>query len=155
MSRDRAEVITSPPLLYLPTIFAGVVLHFRWRPLWVLPTWWLGLIVGVPLVVVGLAFSEWAERRMRSFGGDPKPSVRTVSLVTTCPYAFSRNPMYLFMAIAYVGVSIALNSWWPILLMPVLILLIDRGAIAREERHVEEATGEPFREYRSLVRRWL
>ncbi len=63
--------------------------------------------------------------------------------------------MYLFMVVSYVGLAAAVNSWWLVILLPVLILLVDRGAIAPEERHMEDVLGDAFREYKSRVRRWL
>ena len=155
MSKDRAEVVVSPPLLYVPPIVVGVGLHFAWLPLRIFSRWWIGVVVGVPLVVLGLVLAEWAERHLWAAGEDPKPSLPTTKLVTTGPYGFSRNPMYLLMVVSYVGLAAAVNSWWLVILLPVLVLLVDRGAIVREERHVEEVLGEAFLEYKSRVRRWL
>ena len=61
--------------------------------------------------------------------------------------------MYLFMVLSYAGLAASVNSWWLIILLPVLIALVDRGAIAPEERHMEEVVGDAFREYKSHVRR--
>ena len=39
-------------------------------------------------------------------------------MVTTGPFRFSRNPIYLADAIAYLGGTLLIHSWWPLLCCP-------------------------------------
>jgi protein-S-isoprenylcysteine O-methyltransferase Ste14 len=63
--------------------------------------------------------------------------------------------MYLGLTLAYAGISLAFAALWPILLLPLALLVIDRHVIPMEERQLEEAFGAAYREYKSRVRRWL
>ena len=70
-------------------------------------------------------------------------------------YRFTRNPMYLAMALLYLGSALALDSVVALILLPPLLALVQVGVIAREERYLEEKFGEDYRRYRTSVRRWV
>jgi Phospholipid methyltransferase len=70
------------------------------------------------------------------------------------PFRFSRSPIYLADAITYVGGSLLIHSWWPSLL-PVIVVMISRMVIDREERYLSEGFCSAYREYQLRVRRWI
>ena len=63
--------------------------------------------------------------------------------------------MYVGMTIAYIGAALLLNSVWPLLLLPVAVLTIDRYVIPREERYLRGKFGDEYAAYVRRVRRWL
>jgi protein-S-isoprenylcysteine O-methyltransferase Ste14 len=63
--------------------------------------------------------------------------------------------MYLGLAVLYCGLAVLLDRAWPLLFLPLSILLIDRLVIPREERYLGHAFGEDYERYRREVRRWL
>jgi protein-S-isoprenylcysteine O-methyltransferase Ste14 len=77
------------------------------------------------------------------------------NLVTTGPYRITRNPGYLGMALAYTGIALLAEAVWPLLVLPVVLLTVDRGVIAREERRLEVRFGADYSEYKQWTRRWL
>ncbi len=77
------------------------------------------------------------------------------ALVTSGPYRFTRNPMYLGMASLYAGIALAFGLLWSLALLLVVLVVIDRGVIAREERYLERRFGDEYRLYKQQVRRWL
>ena len=56
----------------------------------------------------------------------------TGAIVSAGPYAFTRNPMYLSMTLLYAGISAIVNTAWPLLLLPTVLMLIQYGVIRRE-----------------------
>ena len=70
-------------------------------------------------------------------------------------YRFSRNPMYVSLALLYIAVTLVLDSWWPLLLLPAVLAIVDRVVILREERYLSRAFPHLYDEYRRRVRRWL
>jgi protein-S-isoprenylcysteine O-methyltransferase Ste14 len=77
------------------------------------------------------------------------------AILATGPFRLSRNPTYLADAITYLGGSLAIQSWWPLLIMPGTVLMMRRKVIDREERYLTNASVTPTGEYQLRVRRWL
>ncbi|MCZ6661345.1 MAG: isoprenylcysteine carboxylmethyltransferase family protein, partial [Actinobacteria bacterium] len=119
------------------------------------PEWWIGHAVGWPLVVAGVLLSEWSKRTMLRAGVDPHPHEPTTAIVATGPYAVSRNPMYVFATVVYVGIAFVVNAFWPIVFLPFGIALLYYGVIAREESYMERVFGDEYRQYKARVRRWV
>jgi protein-S-isoprenylcysteine O-methyltransferase Ste14 len=59
------------------------------------------------------------------------------------------------MAMIYTGIASLANALWANLLLPVALLVIERGVIEREERYLERKFGEEYLRYKAQVRRWL
>ena len=55
----------------------------------------------------------------------------------------------------YLGVAVATGSWWPFLLLPLLLVTIQLGVVRREERYLEAKFGQEYRDYKARVSRWL
>ena len=77
------------------------------------------------------------------------------ALVTSGPYARTRNPMYLMLAVALGGMALWLRSTTPPLVIPVFIVVMNEVIIKPEEKRLEAHLGEPYRDYCRRVRRWL
>ncbi len=91
-------------------------------------------------------------------------AVRTVSevdvskptrVVSTGPYALSRNPMYVAWTVLYVGIALIINALWPLLLLPVVLASTHFLAVLREERRLAELFGIEYADYRQEVRRYV
>jgi protein-S-isoprenylcysteine O-methyltransferase Ste14 len=83
------------------------------------------------------------------------PSQPPTALVEDGPFRFTCNPGYLGFALTYAGISLLAGGRWPLVFLPGVLVVIDRGVIAREEACLQERFGLPYRDYRSRVRRWL
>ncbi len=68
---------------------------------------------------------------------------------------YTRNPAYLSMTMMYAGIAALRNALWAIVLLPVALLVIQRGVIEREERNLERKFGEEYLSYNARVRRWI
>ena len=111
--------------------------------------------VGLLLVVAFVLWNGWslwllARRRTGLLPGQP-----TRTVVTDGPYARSRNPLYLGMAVLYVGLCLLLPTFWGLVLTPAAVALVEWGAIRPEERFLRERFGPAYEEYAGRVRRWL
>lgn len=77
------------------------------------------------------------------------------ALVSDGPYRFTRNPMYLGMALAYMGVALGFGLLWAFVFLPLVLAIVDRAVIRREEIYLEEKFGEDYCVYKRAVRRWI
>ncbi len=155
MSADRpdiAHVVAPPPLIYAVPLAAGLVLHHFLPQTVIAPTW--ARIVGPALVLLGF-FGLPAVIAFFRAGTPPQPWRPSTALVTTGPYRLSRNPMYVGFTLFYAGISLWVNSLWPLLALPIVLVIMQRGVIAREEAYLERLFGDDYRAYRARVRRWV
>lgn len=83
------------------------------------------------------------------------PNQPARALVTTGPYRFSRNPMYLGLTAAYFGLSLLLNWAWPLVLLPFVLGGLSAFVIDREEKYLAATFGTAYKEYCRHVRRWF
>jgi protein-S-isoprenylcysteine O-methyltransferase Ste14 len=152
--RDGAAVRIPPPLIYLGAIAAGVLAQFL-VPLR-LP---LGSTVRLGVATAAMALGLDAIRRaiglFRRSGQDPKPWEPTPEILTTGVYRYTRNPMYVGMALLQTGIGVALASGWIVLLVPVSMSLVYWTAIRHEEAYLTGKFGAVYEDYRRAVRRWL
>jgi len=119
-----------------------------------LPQGWLQFAVGLPLIAVGLGLVPWAARTMYAARATPHPFRDSSQVVSSGPFRFSRNPMYVGFTMAFLGIACAFNGAW-LLILPVYYALVANAQAAREERYLEMRFGEPYLEYMRQVRRWI
>jgi protein-S-isoprenylcysteine O-methyltransferase Ste14 len=145
-----------PPLIYLIGFAAGWLIDRRWP----LPA--LGpdhararLAIAMLFIVCWFVMMMTAFMTFRRAHTAIIPVFPASGVVTTGPYRVTRNPMYVSLIALYIGAALLLNSWWPLILLPVVVLLIDRMVIAREERYLRSAFPAEYAAYCDRVRRWV
>jgi protein-S-isoprenylcysteine O-methyltransferase Ste14 len=142
-----------PPILYGGAFIVALVLHCAW-PLRILPrpaAFWLALVLLVP----ALALAAWGRRTMHEAGTNISPLKPAVSLVTSGPFRFSRNPLYVALTIIYLGLTMFLNSWWGVVVLVPVVAVLHWGVVRREERYLERKFGDEYQQYRSRVRTYV
>jgi protein-S-isoprenylcysteine O-methyltransferase Ste14 len=63
--------------------------------------------------------------------------------------------MYLGQAVVYLGFAIAGQAVWAIVLLPFVLIVIQRYAIEREEAFLRRRFGADYVDYTTRVRRWI
>jgi protein-S-isoprenylcysteine O-methyltransferase Ste14 len=151
---DTANVIIRPPIAWALAVLAGLTL--QWVMSWPfvpasVPAGWVGGMV----FVLALALFAWAITTITRAGSNVPTSMPTTTIVETGPYRFTRNPIYLGMFLGLVGLAIAFDSLWLLVMLVPFTLAIRYGVVAREEPYLERKFGDAYRQYRARVRRWL
>ena len=112
-------------------------------------------ILGVTLWGLGIILMVWGLVTFAMARTAILPMRPASRIVDHGPYRFTRNPMYVGMSLAYIGGAFVLNSVWALIFFPVVIAVLTRLVIAREERYLSSAFGEEYHDYRRRVRRWI
>jgi len=151
---DTANVKVRPPIMWVVAVLAGLLLNWL-MPLpfipAVVPAAWLGAMV----FVLALALFAWAIATM-SRAGTNVPSTRpTTTIVDTGPFRYTRNPIYVGMMLGLIGLAVAFNSLWLLLMLVPFALVIRYAVVTREEAYLERKFGDAYRGYCARVRRWL
>jgi protein-S-isoprenylcysteine O-methyltransferase Ste14 len=115
----------------------------------------VAISAGVIGVALWLGLDAWAMLKLRRASTAIAPTAATTALVTSGPYRVTRNPMYLGMAFMYAGLALAFGVTWALVLLPVVLIVVDRLVVTREERYLETSFGDDYRAYTRRVRRWL
>jgi protein-S-isoprenylcysteine O-methyltransferase Ste14 len=63
--------------------------------------------------------------------------------------------MYLGLLCLYLAAAFWLNLVWALVLVPIVVAIIQRMVIQKEERYLEQRFGETYRQYKAQVRRWI
>ena len=77
------------------------------------------------------------------------------SLVTSGVFEYSRNPMYLGMALILLGLAFMFNVIGGTLFTILFTIFITKFQIKPEEEVIERLFGEDFLKYKKNVRMWL
>jgi protein-S-isoprenylcysteine O-methyltransferase Ste14 len=151
--QDTPGVIAPPPLIYLAALVIGLVLGY------LAPTPFLRRSLAYGLSAVLILIGAWiiisARRMMQRAGTAIKPTIPTTALVTTGPFRFTRNPLYVGATLIYVGIAVAARSLWALALLLVVLAVMQRGVIEREEHYLERKFGADYVRYKERVRRWV
>jgi len=114
------------------------------------PLWWLQLLVGVPLIVVGFGFTFYGYFDLgieNTYGADE-------NLVTDGLYRYSRNPQYVASMIGYLGIAIAAGSWSIAGLVALAVLVYSLMPLA-EEPWLRRTFGVAYDDYMRSTPRFL
>lgn len=117
----------------------------------------LPLAVGLATALLGVALDAWALWTFRGHRTTPSPLApqRTRLVVQAGPYALSRNPMYLGLALQLLGAAIWLGNPLALVAPVLFVAWVTRWQIWPEERVLREKFGPDYERYCARVRRWL
>jgi protein-S-isoprenylcysteine O-methyltransferase Ste14 len=148
---DHPGVIAAPPLMYAGVFLIALLLQWL-APLRIFGrTFWPALA----LVIVGVALAIWGRNTLVAAGTNVNPYRPATAIVDSGPYRFTRNPLYVSLALMYVGLTLVFDTWWGFILLAPLLIVMHFGVVRREERYLESKFGDGYRRYREKVRRYL
>jgi protein-S-isoprenylcysteine O-methyltransferase Ste14 len=154
VTQHGAHVILIPPPLYYAAGLAGGLAMNKLvgLPLGGSP---VTALAGAVVTALGLALAFAGVAAVIRHRTTIVPHHAVATLLTGGAYRLSRNPMYTGLAIAYLGLAVLTDSWWPLVLWPLVILAVGRLVIRPEEQYLAERFGQTYTDYQSRVRRWL
>jgi len=151
---DRPDVVAFPGTLYAIAFAAAYGLNLVW-PLPLLAMAPLARGIGATLAIAGAILILWGVAAMRRARTNIYPSLPATALVIAGPFRFTRNPLYVALAILFLGLTFEFNTWWGVIVLVPLLAVMHFGVIRREECYLEGKFGEPYRDYCRKVRRYL
>lgn len=154
LTADHPQVITRPPYIYLAAVVIGWLLHLAF-PLPFMPDTISGLVAGGAVFLLALGIVALAFRQFRAAQTSIDPYRPSSNIISTGLFAISRNPVYVAMTIALIGIAMMVNSLWILALTPVVLVVMHFGVVKREEAYLDAKFGEAYRAYKQRVRRWL
>ncbi len=143
------------PWVFVLIYLAGYAVE-RWHPFAISPeAARIGWIAGIVVFAAGLLIAGWGQVLFRKARTTTVPGKVSSQLVTSGPYRFTRNPMYVGLTLVYLGEAGLLKQIWPIIFLPLMLAYLNWTVIPLEEGKLREAFPGEYEEYRSRVRRWF
>jgi len=145
-----------PPLIYLAAIVIGIVLGLLY------PLPWIGDLLGdilfaagwvAVLAVVALWFT--AIRAMIRAKTTLNPTGVPDHLLTSGPFAVTRNPIYLANTLLLIGLAFITGNAWLLPLAFIAAFITQKLVVEREEKVLAMKFGKKYRDYSKTVRRWI
>lgn len=160
--KDSPGVIAPPPLIYTLGLGAGYLVDEyifrlplvghgtpdRWEVQW-------AIALGVILFAAGGMLDLLSLLHFRKAKTDVRPWKPTTAIIRGGPFRYSRNPIYVGMTTAYVGCAFLLDSWWVLAFLLLVLPVMQRGVILREEAYLEAKFADDYLSYKRTVRRWV
>jgi len=112
------------------------------------------MAAATPLLIAGLSLIFIAGGSFSTAKTNIQPWKPSIAIVSTGIYRYTRNPMYLGMALVYAALSLFADSLIALAGLLVVLAIMQYGVIAREERYLEAKFGQSYREYKGRVGRW-
>lgn len=153
---DTAGVTILPPFVFLAGLVVGYLIQFVLPVAIAPPTLDVAIrVLGVLLVLFGGFLMFTAFGIFQKAGTPISPHEPTRTLTFDGPYRYSRNPIYLGMALILAGLALVGNALWPLLATIPAVWWIQTQVIAREEQYLEAKFGAPYLDFKKRVRRWF
>ncbi len=152
---ERANTFPWPPLLLLASITASIglsrLLPLSWPGVDDTPARLVGLGIGALGVVLIIASIVTLRRHQTTV----LPDRAATALVTTGPYRFFRNPIYLGDVMLLFGLAEFTKNVWFVIAATLFAVLVTPLQIVPEERHLEARFGNAYLEYKKRAKRWI
>ncbi|CDX21812.1 Protein-S-isoprenylcysteineO-methyltransferase [Mesorhizobium sp. ORS 3324] len=151
--KDNPGVAVFPPLLFLVALILMLALRYALplaiggRP--------LTMVLGIVLAALAIALIAWGRMTMQRGGTNIDPTMPTLTIVTGGPFRFVRNPLYVGLMGLLLGIGLIFDTWWGVLAVVPVFLILHFGVVLREEAYLERKFGESYRAYKAGVRRYF
>ena len=154
-STNRPNTVPWPPIIFGGAIAAAVMLGYVYPLGGMLPVGILVRIIGALLLLAGIGFDSAAMREMRRHRANILPHRAATALVTSGPFALSRNPIYLGNTLVLTGAALLFGSLWLLPAAAAAAVAVTELAIRREEAHLAAQFGEAWKAYAERTPRWI
>jgi len=148
-----------PPLGLLPPTWFLLSIGLMALLWWLAPAMvhvaWPWTACGALPIAVGVGLAVVADQQFKRHGTTVMPFQESSALVTGGAFAFSRHPMYLGMAVALLGIAIALGVLTPFVVPVGFAVFVHVAFVRHEERDMAAQFGKEYLDYRKRVRCWL
>jgi protein-S-isoprenylcysteine O-methyltransferase Ste14 len=143
------------PWVYVIAYLVGIVIQFVY-PISISSTLILAItrILGAALLVVGVGIIVWAQLIFHREHTTTDPTQTSLKLITWGPYRFTRNPMYIGLFLAFIGIDGILTFVWSLILLLPVFYYVNWIVIPVEEKQLKKTFGKTYEEYCKRVRRW-
>jgi len=152
-AKDVPGIVVPPPLYFLAAVGAGLLLG-RGTPSKGLKAT-CAVVSGGCCLAASAALVIAAGYELRRVNTPFNPYAPSTALATGGIYGYTRNPMYLSLTMASIGIAMWQRSIPALTFVPIALARLETDVVDKEERYLEDRFGATYRAYRNLVPRWF
>jgi len=152
-NNDNPKVKLPPPIVFFGLGIVGVVMEYV-VPISIgidSPLNYLGIGINITSIIAIWKMGELFKKHET----EVKPWETTSKIITTGPYKYSRNPIYILFCGIPIGLGIAFNTYWALFAFIPGLIIVYYTAVKKEEKYLETKFGQEYLDYKDKVRRWL
>lgn len=158
---DDAHGYNGKLFTFISILEFAVIFIYAFIPNWyeyLLPFWYLEIhylkAIGWCLLIISLIVVWLAQSQMRASWRIGIDEINDTQMVTTGFYAFSRNPIFLGVMIANMGIFLIIPNAFTLLIISLSTVSINTQ-VRLEEEFLSRKHGVNYQKYRKTVRRWI
>jgi protein-S-isoprenylcysteine O-methyltransferase Ste14 len=153
---DRPNSIPWPPIIYLAAAAIGLGLGTVAPLPWVSsPADIILQILGTIAAIAAVILDIFSVQTFRRHQTTILPHRGATHLITSGPFAWSRNPIYVSNTVLVISAGLFFGKPWLIIFAFIAAYATQKLAIEREERHLQALFGQAWTDYTNKVRRWI
>jgi protein-S-isoprenylcysteine O-methyltransferase Ste14 len=111
--------------------------------------------IGVVIIVISISFIMLSRHEFSQHNQPTDPGHPTRKVIKTGVFSISRNPLYLGVAILFLGIALTMRTFWVLLALLSSIIICHYILIVPEEKYLAAKFGGEYKEYTETVRRWF
>ena len=158
---DDAHGYNGKLFTFISILEFAVVFIYAFVPNWyeyLLPFWYLEIhylkVIGWCLLIISLIVVWLAQSQMRASWRIGIDEINDTQIVTTGFYALTRNPIFLGVMIANMGIFLIIPNAFTLLIISLSTVSINTQ-VRLEEEFLNRKHGVEYEKYRNAVRRWV
>lgn len=110
---------------------------------------------GVSLILLGSLLRRYCWRTLGEYFTGEVRAQKDQPVITSGPYRLVRHPSYTAGMMMFIGVGLALGSWFSLTLLTIATIATYSYRVAIEERVLLDTIGEPYKAYMRQRKRFI
>ena len=143
----------NPPIIYQSFIVLMIVICLALPATRVIP--FPANLAGIPLFLIGAYIASSAKKQFQEKNIPIRPQDTPTVLDTDGAFRYTRNPMYVGIAIGLIGLAVLMRSYINFAFPVVFLIVMDVAFVRREEEILEDQLGDEYLAYKARIRRWI
>ena len=143
----------NPPVIYQSFIILMIAIYFALPATRVIP--FPANLAGIVVFLLGAYMASSAKKQFQNKNIPIRPQDTPTALDTDGAFRYTRNPMYLGIAIGLIGLAVLLRSYINFAFPVIFLVVMDVVFVRREEEMLENQLGDEYLAYKARVRRWI
>ena len=160
-TRDRANVISFPPIIFLFsinlafTVAMSNMYHYQIYQIPDMLDFFRSKPIGALLIFMSLIIFYISIKQFNKHSEDPVPTTPSNLIIVNGIYSYTRNPMYLGLLLMQIGLGMLLSVIHIVMFTVFTYLILKYFVIFPEEKYLEDKFGDVYIRYKKSVNRWI